>query len=69
MKKLELKKLPEKDIKDLQNQVADLKKKLATVTANMYAKGEGNLKQGGAIRRDIAQVLTAIAAKGEENIK
>lgn len=69
MKKLELKKLQEKDIKDLQNQVLELKKKLATVTADMYSKGEGNLKQGKLIKRDIAQVLTLIAQKGKEKSK
>jgi ribosomal protein L29 len=40
-----------------------MRKKLVGLGVSLYSKGEGNLKEGKMLRRDIAQILTIMQSK------
>ncbi len=63
MKTEELKKLREKDTKELEGMVVEKKRELANAYANRKASNESNLKIVKNTKRDIAQILTIIREK------
>ncbi|OGM29580.1 50S ribosomal protein L29 [Candidatus Woesebacteria bacterium RIFCSPHIGHO2_01_FULL_44_10] len=63
MKKLELTKLREKSIKELEKQVEKIKLQKALTEAKMAVGKEKNLKAVAGLKRDIAQILTIIKEK------
>ena len=63
MKTEELKKLREKDTKELEGMVVEKKRELANSYANRKASNESNLKIVKNTKRDIAQILTIIREK------
>lgn len=63
MKKNERTSLKSKTAIELKKEVVTKKADLAKFTAKMFAGGEKNLKKGRNLKKEIAQILTAVREK------
>lgn len=66
--KKDLKTFAERDIKQLENEIAQRAKSLLQFRANLYAGREKNLKRGKILRREIAQISGILSQKRGEKI-
>ncbi len=69
MKRKDIKILRDKDIKTLEKEVTDRKKKLMIFMPSLYAGREQNIKQGWKLRREIAQIMSILAEQESKRVK
>ncbi len=69
MKTKELNQLKEKNVKDLNQKVLDLKKKIALDYMKIRVGQEKNLKMVRNAKKEVAQILTILGQKEKEIIK
>ena len=63
MRKKELQKIRTKPTTDLEQEVSKLRIEARKTKADIFAGKETNLRKSGAIRKDIAQILTILKEK------